>query len=248
MKDKHIKMLNTIWWWPDLKMGGPISCDPSGWYRREWTQFSKRGLITTYSASLTLCKQEWRIRYSGAGRLHRNTQWVQFAECASSAPFSSMEPNNCGRSGHRSKWSSLCGWFCGDNSGWLIADCAEDYRATSIARSVNRNLKCFDNLKLQGKSGLESLDMPTCRYRWRLPRPLAGGTSFAPVETRSTSKGLDTLHVDHLAHLERMAAFSTRRTNANAAAQSNQRGRTLVPSQCRSTQHPRCLLLSGSSS
>ena len=94
------------------------------------------------------CKQEWRIRYSGAGRLHRNTQWVQFAECASSAPFSSMEPNNCGRSGHRSKWSSLCGWFCSDDSGWLIIDHAEDCRATSIARSVNRNLKCLDNLKL----------------------------------------------------------------------------------------------------
>ena len=58
-----------------------------------------------------------------AGRLHRNPHRIQSWECASSAPFSSMEPSNCetGRPVHSSRWSSSCGLFCGDNSGRMIA-------------------------------------------------------------------------------------------------------------------------------
>ncbi|PAN38202.1 hypothetical protein PAHAL_7G154200 [Panicum hallii] len=50
-------------------------------------------------------------------------------------------------------------------------------------------MKCLDNLKLLLHKASLVRNPWTCRYRWRLPRPLTGGTSFAPVETRSASKG-----------------------------------------------------------
>ncbi|RLM65925.1 hypothetical protein C2845_PM16G07980 [Panicum miliaceum] len=117
-------------------------------------------------------------------------------------------------------------WRTSDDSGRLIADCAVDYRATSIARSVNRKMKCLDNLKLLlHKASLIPLAAAQTIDWWHQLRPSGD---------KECKQGFDSLHVGHLAHLERMAAFSTRKTNANAAAQSNQRGgRTLVPSRKR---------------
>ena len=83
------------------------------------------------------CKQEWRTRYSGAGRHHRNPRWVLPPKRASSAPFSLMEPCNCGTGRPCTTQGKLIMWlFCSDDSGRLIAEYVEDYWATWIAYSV----------------------------------------------------------------------------------------------------------------
>ena len=116
---------------------------------------------------------------------------VQSAECASSAPFCSMDLQLW------KVWAllkvKLFVWLVLQWRLWM----ADRWSCRGLQSHINCPL-CEQESEVpwqsqaaptQGKFGLESLDMPTCRYSWRLPRPLVGGTIFAPMKTRSTSRG-----------------------------------------------------------